>query len=62
MTIGEATERRREMLRRAKRWAIIAGNETLRWGVRYEAAVRGDHALDRARDYDRAILRHLQES
>ncbi|GAC1572944.1 MAG: hypothetical protein NVS3B5_02130 [Sphingomicrobium sp.] len=48
--IGQA-----QMMCCAKRMARIAANTSLRWGVRYQAAVTGDHCLDVAKEYEAYI-------
>ena len=51
----EAKIGRAEMLGCAKRMAWVASNASLPWGVRYQAAVTGDHCLDVAKEYEAYI-------
>jgi len=51
----EAVAARYEMLEHAARCAKRAADPGLRFGLRYEAAVIGDHCLDVAKEYDAYI-------
>jgi len=62
MSRREALAGRAEMLMmRARKMAAITADVTQRFGVRYEAAVLGDHCLDLAREYDDYIREHCSE-
>lgn len=57
----EALALQAEMLARARAMAGIAGNESLRWGQRYHAAVAGDDCLDLAKMCEEYVRDHCQE-
>jgi hypothetical protein len=62
MGLAEAVEGRKEMMGHARTMAVIAGDESRRWGDRYEAAVVGDHCLDIAKEYDAYIREFCKRS
>jgi hypothetical protein len=62
MSLELAFKHRADMLLHAAQLAAWAANDRLPWGIRYRAAVTGDHCLDIAKEYDAFIRKHFQES